>query len=187
MSRILVLLYGGDMAIWMGDVPARTVELVNRGGLYSMSEAIFVAFLVFFFIGTIDVIDAMRTVVNRLLGFATTRASTILTALGATALTNALTSNQYATSFIVGEAFRTPFDERRIPRKVLSRSIEDTGTMLESLVPWHAAGVFMVATLGVPWSEYWHWQLMSLINFVVAPTLAILGIGCFYHEVDKEN
>jgi NhaC family Na+:H+ antiporter len=176
--------FSSDMAIWMTAITDRTAELVNRGGLYSMSEAIFVAFLVFFFIGVIDVIDAMRTVVNKVFRFASNRSSTILSALGATALTNAMTSNQYATSFIVGDAFKSRFDALRIPRKVLSRSLEDTGTMLESLVPWHATSVFMVATLGVAWDQYWHWQLLSLFNFVVAPTLAILGVGCFYTEVD---
>ncbi len=150
-----------------------------------MSEAIFVAFLVFFFVGAIDVIDAMRTVVDRVFRRTSTRGSTILAALGATALVHAMTSNQYATSFIVGDALKSRFDALRIPRKVLSRSLEDTGTMLESLVPWHATAVFMVATLGVPWERYWPWQLLSLINFVVAPTLAVLGIGCFYHEVDE--
>jgi NhaC family Na+:H+ antiporter len=95
-------------------------------------------------------------------------------------MTNALTSNQYATSFIVGDAFKSRFDALGIPRKVLSRSLEDTGTMLESLVPWTPTAVFMVATLGVPYGDYWHWQLLSLANLVIAPALALLGIGCFY-------
>jgi NhaC family Na+:H+ antiporter len=172
------------MAGWVDEAPEATLQLVNRGGLYSMSEAIFVAFLVFFYIGAIDVIDAMRRVVNAVFRSARRRSSTILAALGATALTNAMTSNQYATSFIVGDALKSRFDALRIPRKVLSRCLEDTGTMLESLVPWHATAVFMVATLGVPWERYWHWQLLSLVNFVVAPTLAIAGVGCFYHEID---
>ena len=38
----------------------------------------------------------------------------------------------------------------------------------------------MGATLGVPVAQYWHWQFLSLINIVVAITLAITGIGCFY-------
>jgi NhaC family Na+:H+ antiporter len=174
--------FSAEMAGGMGELPEATLQLVNRGGLYSMSEAIFIAFLVFFYIGAIDVIDAMRRVVNTVFRTAKRRSSTILSALGATALTNAMTSNQYATSFIVGDALKSRFDALRIPRKVLSRSLEDTGTMLESLVPWHATAVFMVATLGVAWQHYWHWQLLSLCNFIVAPALAIAGIGCFYHE-----
>jgi len=174
--------FSADMATWAGDIPAGVRTLVDRGGLYSMREAIFVAFLVFFFIGTIDRINAIPTVVDRVFRFARTRSAVILSALGATAVTNAMTSNQYATSFIVGDAFRRRFDDLAIPRRVLSRSLEDTGTMLESIVPWHSTALFMVATLGVPVADYWHWQFLSLTNFVVAAILAITGIGCFYNE-----
>ena len=175
------------MAIWVGAVPEQVVTLVNRGGLYALNESIVIAFMVFIFIGAIDHINAMPIVVNRIFRFAKSRASAIISSLFAAAFTNALTSNQYATSFIVGDAFKSKYDALRIPRKVLSRSLEDTGTMLESIVPWTTTAVFMVGTLGVPVSEYWHWQLLSLINFVVAPLLAILGIGCFYDEVDEES
>ncbi|HIE71754.1 MAG TPA: sodium:proton antiporter, partial [Planctomycetes bacterium] len=123
-------------------MPAGVVKLIERGGLYSMREAIFVAFLVFFFIGILDRIDAMPTVVNRLFRFARGQRDTVLSALGSAALTNALTANQYATSFIVGDAFKQRFDDLGVPRKILSRSIEDTGTMIESLVPWHPTAVF---------------------------------------------
>jgi NhaC family Na+:H+ antiporter len=40
----------------------------------------------------------------------------------------------------------------------------------------------MVGTLGVPFSQYWHWQLLSLINLVVAVILAVTGKGCFYNK-----
>jgi len=148
-----------------------------------MREAIFVAFLVFLFVGAIDLLATMPRVVGRVFGFARGQAATVLAALGAAAVTNAMTSNQSATSFIVGDAFGRRFDTLAIPRRVLSRSIEDTGTMIESLVPWHPTALFMMATLGVSVADYWHWQLLSLVNFVVAPLLALTGIGCFYDAI----
>jgi Na+:H+ antiporter, NhaC family len=105
-----------------------------------------------------------------------------LLGLGATAFTNAMTSNQYATTFIVGDAFKSKFEELGISRKVLSRSLEDTGTMLERIVPWTPTALFIVPTFGVPVADYWHWQFLSLINFIIAPALAITGIGCFYKQ-----
>jgi NhaC family Na+:H+ antiporter len=105
---------------------------------------------------------------------------TVVATLAATGITNAMTSNQYATSFIIGDAFKPKFDALRIPRPVLSRSLEDTGTMIESIIPWHASTVYMVATLGVPYAEYWHWQLLTWINIPVAILLALTGIGCRY-------
>jgi NhaC family Na+:H+ antiporter len=178
-------------ALTMGDgapVPDAVRVLVERGGLYSMREAIFVAFLVFLFVGAIDLLDTMPRVVGRVFAFARGQAATVLAALGAAAVTNTMTSNQSATAFIVGDAFGRRFDALAIPRRMLSRSIEDTGTMIESIIPWHATALFMVATLGVPVAEYWHWQLLTLVNFVVAPLLAITGIGCAYgtpHEGDR--
>ena len=172
--------FTANMATTASELPAAVVSLVERGGLYSMREAIFAAFLVFFYIGIIDRIDAMPTVVNRVFRFAKSQSATVLAALGSAGLTNALTANQYATSFIVGDAFQQRFDDLQVPRRVLSRSIEDTGTMIESLVPWHPTALFMVATLGVEVHQYWHWQLLTLGNLIIAPLLAITGIGCAY-------
>ncbi len=179
--------FTADMATTDQDLPAGVVKLIERGGLYSMREAIFVAFLVFFFIGILDRIDAMPTVVNRLFRFARGQRDTVLSALGSAALTNALTANQYATSFIVGDAFKQRFDDLGVPRKILSRSIEDTGTMIESLVPWHPTAVFMVATLGVEVGDYWCWQILTLSNLVIAPLLAITGIGCYYRLTSRRE
>jgi NhaC family Na+:H+ antiporter len=169
--------FAATMAPWAAGVPEGVVSLVSRGGLYSMREAIMVAFLVFFFIGVIDRIDAMSVVVTRLFRFARTAPAIVLSSLGAAGVTNALTSNQYATSFIVGDAFRQKYDEHGVPRRILSRSIEDYGTMLEPIVPWHPTALFMVATLGVPVAEYWKWEVLTLANLAIAPLFAVLGVG----------
>ena len=170
------------MAFWVQKLPNNISILFNRGGLYELNEAIIFSIMVFVFIGTIDIIDAMSSIVNRTFGFIKSRASLIISSLFATAFTNGITSNQSATSFIIGDAFAKRYDESGLSRKVLSRSIEDYGTMFESLVPWHATTIFLTTTLGVSYGEYWNWQLLSLINLIMAPMLAILGKGCFYKE-----
>ncbi|MFH1965497.1 MAG: Na+/H+ antiporter NhaC family protein [Acidobacteriota bacterium] len=174
----LVTGFNIDMAPWMPDVPSQAVLLLNRGGLYELVELVVLTFIVFIFIGALDHIRAMPVIVDRILGKAGSRPGTIITSLFATGFTSAVTSNQYATIFIIGDAFKERYDEFGIPREVLSRSLEDYGTMLVSLVPWHTAVIFAVSTLGVPFSEFWHWQLLSLFNMVIAPLLAITGIGC---------
>ena len=166
-------------------VPEQAALLLNRGGLYALIEPIIIAFIVFIFIGALDHIRAMPIIVDRLLRSVKSRSGTILASLVSTGLTNSMTSNQYATSFIVGDAFKERYDRMGIPRKVLSRSIEDYGTMLESIVPWTTTSIFIVATLGVPHSDYWHWQLLSLINLVIAPLFALTGIGCYYNEKNQ--
>jgi len=189
-TNIMTVLKNGfdsSMATWVTVIPEQISILLNRGGLFELNEVIVFTLMALTFIGTIDVTNAMPRIVNRVFGFTKTKSAVILASMASSSFTNAITSNQSATSFIVGDAFKKRYDKFGISRRVLSRSIEDYGTMIESLIPWTSTTLFMVATLGVSYQEYWHWQLLSLINLVVAPLLAILGIGCFYKMKKKKN
>lgn len=174
--------YDTSMAVWMTTIPPELSTLFNRGGLYELSEPVIISIIVFVYVGAIDKIDAMPIIVNRVFSFAQSRASTILATLASTSFINAFTSNQMAASFIVGEAFHKNYDQKGMPRKLLSRSLEDSGTMIENLIPWHTTAIFIGSTLGVSVGQYWHWQFLSLINFAVAITLALTGIGCFQNR-----
>ena len=59
----------------------------------------------------------------------------------------------------------------------LSRTIEDAGTVIEPLVPWTNAGVFMAATLGVSTLEYLPWAVQNYAGVIVAMILATVNIG----------
>ena len=162
-------------------------SLVERGGLYSMMEAVTIALLVFVFVGSIELLGTMTKLVDNLFGFARGQKASVLAALFASATTNALTSNQSATAFIVGDAFSDRFDQNKIPRRILSRSIEDMGTMIESIIPWHATALFMVATLGVSVGDYWNWQILTLANLAIAPALVLMGVGCAFESKKSED
>ena len=79
--------------------------MVNRGGLYYLAEPIITTMIIFIYIGALDHINAMPIVIDKIFGFAKNRSAIILSSLGATAFTNAMTSNQYATTFIVAVSY----------------------------------------------------------------------------------
>ena len=163
------------------------LHILNRGGLYNLIEGITSCFLIFAFIGTLDVINAIPVVIKNIMGRIKTQSQAVVAALTSTALTNLTTSNQYATSFIIGETFRRKFDSLKINRKILSRSIEDAGTMLENLAPWTPTGLFMASTLGVNALQYAPYQFLSLINIVIAYIFAMTGIACFFNQAEKHE
>ena len=49
--------------------------------------------------------------------------------------------------------------------------------MIESLVPWSTTTVFIYATLDVSITDYWHWQLLSLVNIPLAFMLVLFNKG----------
>jgi NhaC family Na+:H+ antiporter len=164
------------------NIDAEVLNILNRGGLYNLIEGITVCILIFAFIGTLQVMNSIDIVIKSLMSNIKTQKQTVLAALTTTAFTNLTTSNQYATSFIIGEAFKKKFDKMGIPRKVLSRSIEDAGTMLENLAPWTPSGIFMAATLGITSLEYAPYQFMSIINIIIAYVFAATGYACFFKK-----
>ena len=167
-------------------LPKELGEIFNRGGIYALNAPIMITILVFIYVGAISCIDAVPTLIKSILKRIKSRAGLISASLVASAATNAMTSSQYANSFIVGEAFARQYDNAKIPRKVLSRSLEDTGTMIESIVPWSTTSVFIFASLGVSVVDYWQWQLLSLVNIPLAFVFALTGIACFYPKHQQE-
>lgn len=164
------------------EFKSNVIQILNRGGLYNLIDGIVISILIFAFIGTLGVTNAIEVSIRSIMDKLQKRSHTIATALTATFFTNLMASNQYATSFIIGEAFKKKFDQMKIPRRVLSRSLEDAGTMMENLAPWTPSGVFMAGALGVSVFEYAPFQFLSLINIVIAYVFAFTGIACFYEN-----
>ena len=171
-----------DMAPSGIEFKSNVIQILNRGGLYNLIDGIVISLLIFAFIGTLDVINAIEVSIRSIMDKVQKKSHTIVAALTSTWLTNLMASNQYATSFIIGAAFNKKFNEMGIKRKVLSRSIEDAGTMMENLAPWTPSGVFMAGALGISVFEYAPYQFLSLINIVIAYFFAFTGIACFYRK-----
>lgn len=163
------------------------LDILNRGGLYNLIEGIVSAFLIFAFIGTLQVLNAVEESIKGIMRLLTKPWHLVSSTLLTTLVTNLTTSNQYATSFIIGEAFKKKYDKLGVHKKVLSRSIEDAGTMMENLAPWTPSGIFMASTLGISALEYAQYQYLSWVNIVIAFVFAFTGIACFKVKTNEKQ
>jgi Na+:H+ antiporter, NhaC family len=60
---------------------------------------------------------------------------------------------------------------------MLSRTVEDTGTVTSPLIPWNSCGAYMAGVLGVPTVEYFPYAFFNLINPLLALVFAFTGYG----------
>jgi NhaC family Na+:H+ antiporter len=79
-----------------------------------------------------------------------------------------MTGSSFLSIIIPGELFAPLFKEKKLAAKNLSRTTEDSGTVIVPLVPWSMAAVFMSGTLGVPTLEYLPWTFMNYLGFLFA-------------------
>ena len=78
---------------------------------------------------------------------------------------------------IPGEMFRDEYVKRGLQTKNLSRTLEDSATVIEPIVPWTAAGVYMATTLGVPTLSYLPWAILCYTGVIFALIWGYTGFG----------
>ena len=74
-------------------------------------------------------------------------------------------------------AIRPEYIKRGLESKNLSRSLEDSITVVEPLVPWSLAGVYMTSVLGVPTVQYAPWAVLCYTGVFFAILWGFTGFG----------
>jgi Na+:H+ antiporter, NhaC family len=155
--------------------------LVERGGLYSMARTLVVIIAAFLLAGAMSASGALDMIVSRMLSSVRSTFGLIASTM-ATGLTMiALTSHAGVTALVTGSLYQDAYRERKLAPQNLSRSIEDSVTITEPLMPWTVSGVFMAATLGVPTLLYAPWAVFCyagpLFSLLIAATYRHTGRG----------
>ncbi|MUV36803.1 putative Na(+)/H(+) antiporter [Lentibacillus sp. JNUCC-1] len=95
--------------------------------------------------------------------------STAATAIGV----NVLIGEQYLSIMLTGETYKPIYQKAQLPNKMLSRTMEDAGTVINPLVPWSVCGVFIADVLGVPVLSYLPFAFFCLLS----PVITVLFTG----------
>lgn len=79
-------------------------------------------------------------------------------------------------SALTGELFAPAFKRRNLAAKNLSRTTQDSGTVIVPLIPWSMAGVYMAGTLSGPTLHYAKLAFMCYLGIVFAIIDASIGL-----------
>jgi NhaC family Na+:H+ antiporter len=71
--------------------------------------------------------------------------------------------------------FRNEFRRRGLAPQVLSRAVEDSGTVTSPLVPWNTCGAYMSGVLGVSTAAYLPFCFFNLLSPILDVAYGFLG------------
>jgi NhaC family Na+:H+ antiporter len=152
-------------------------ELLSRGGMSSMLPTVWLIVMAMTFGAVMEKTGMLQRIAAAILG-AVRGTGTLVGATLATSIgMNIVASDQYIAIVLPGRMFRAEYRRRGLPPKLLSRSLEDSGTLTSALVPWNTCGAFMAQTLGVATMAYAPFAFFNLINPVVAAVYGFTGIS----------
>ncbi|GEB22888.1 Na+/H+ antiporter NhaC [Brevibacterium aurantiacum] len=152
-------------------------ELVTQGGMASMTGVILIAFSAFAFAGIMSKSGALETIIRSLLKFVKRTGDLVLSTVLSCITMAVVTGNSYLSIIVPGELFKKAYADRGLDAKNLSRTLEDSGTVVVPLVPWSSAGVYMAGVLGVSVLDYAPWAVFCYVGFAFAIILGYTGIG----------
>lgn len=160
-------------------------RLLNRGGLYSMLWTVSFYFMACILGSILDKTGTLELILEKLQRVTRTATSLIASTMVSTFSMCAFTGSLESAMLVSSKLFGPAYDDLNLDRKVLSRTLEDSGTMLAALIPWNSNGVYMATTLGVATVSYVPYAFIGLFTPVVAIVLALTGFGIFYKEPEK--
>lgn len=160
-----------------------TVSILQRGGMNAMAGTnvtVCCGYVYAAIVGAVGFIQtAMRPVINLCRG---NQVKLITATLLSDGLILSIAGSSYPAHIIVSEIYKEEYFEQGLDPKVLSRTLEDVGTMCTPLVPWTASGAYYIGLFGVAGygaAGYLKFALNCWLNPIAAIVLAITGIGMF--------
>lgn len=152
-------------------------NLLQRGGMSSMMNTALMAFCAFGFIGALTLSGSLDIILSKIMKHihGTGQLITLTVILGVLVIT--VIGEASVTFLMIGGLFRSEYIKRGLESKNLSRSLEDSITVVEPLVPWSLAGVYMTSTLGVPTAQYAPWACLCYTGIIFAIVWGFTGFG----------
>lgn len=168
-------------------VPETIRSLLERGGVASMMPLILVILCAFSFAGPLSLTQALDIIINYFTRIVKSAAGLIFSTIAACIALIAATGNNNIACLLPSELFRKAFENNGLHRKNISRTVEDAATVIEPLIPWTAAGVFMAATLGVPTLDYALWAVQCYAGLIIAAFYAVTGLCIARVDAPQHN
>ncbi|HKL12964.1 MAG TPA: Na+/H+ antiporter NhaC family protein [Halanaerobiales bacterium] len=147
-------------------------KLLTRGGLASMLDLVSLIILAVVLGGLLEKLGILNTILNKIIKAIDNRSQLISVTMASSFITAALSCNQLLGVFLPGKMLGSKYDELKVPRSILGRSLGDSGLILSPLIPWNINALMMMGILGVHTLEYFKYTFFPVLVPITGLILA---------------
>jgi NhaC family Na+:H+ antiporter len=120
--------------------------------------------------GIMESAGLLKRITQPIVKYAKSTGSLVASTVGTCIFFNTTASDQYIALVVPGRMYRKTYEEKGLKPEVLSRTLEDSGTMTSVLIPWNTCGATQSRVLGV---DTWTYAPYAFFN-IISPLMTIL-------------
>ena len=157
-------------------------DLLSRGGMDHQMWTINLILLAVAYGGALERCGCIETLFGKLKNKLHSVGSLILATLLTSLFCDATMCDQFLGIGVPAPLYVDKYDEMGLGRNMLSRTLEDCGTLWAVMFPWTGCGAYQMGVLGVHPFAYFPFAFVNLLNPIYAAITAFLGRNIFWAD-----
>lgn len=158
----------GDISLTTTD--PKITELLSTSGMRGMLDTIWLILSAMVFGGIMESAGLLRRITQPIIKYAKSTGSLVTSTVVTCLFFNTTASDQYLAIVVPGRMFRKTYEDKKLAPELLSRTLEDSGTVTSVLIPWNTCGATQSRVLGV---DTWAYAPYAFFN-IISPLMTIL-------------
>jgi len=151
-------------------------DLFHSSGMEGMLHTIWLIISAMTFGGSLEASGMLKRITDAIISKVRSTFSLVASTVGTCIFFNLTTSDQYISIVVPGKMYADIYKEKGLMPEVLSRTLEDSGTVTSVLIPWNTCGATQSAVLGV---SVWTYAPYAFFN-IISPFMTLLIVALNY-------
>jgi NhaC family Na+:H+ antiporter len=149
--------------------------LFSRGGMAGMLNTIWLVLAALTFAAIMEEAGFLERLIRPIIARAKSTGRLIASVVATCIGLNIIAGDQYVSIVMPSRVYRLEFAKRGLAPRMLSRAVEDSGTVTSPLVPWNSCGAYMAGVLGVATAAYLPYCFFNLLSPLISLLYGFTG------------
>lgn len=183
-----VLVAAEAAALGVGQDAYITVcDLLNRGGMDHTMWTINLILLAVAYGGALERCGCTEALFGKLKNKINSVGSLILATMATSLFCDATMCDQFLGIGVPAPLYVDKYDELGLGRNMMSRTLEDCGTLWAAMFPWTGCGAYQQGVFNMSPFTYFPYAFVNLLNPIYAAVTAFLGRNIFWADGSYTN
>lgn len=152
-------------------------SLLTTRGMAGMLNTVWLVLMAMTFGGMMESAGFMERITQALINKIQHTTSLVTATALNCLLLNIVVADQFLTIVLAGKMFSKAYEDQDLAPEMLSRTIEDSGTVTSVLVPWNSCGATQASVLGISTMSYLPFAFFCWLSPLMSIFLAATGLS----------